>query len=155
MVAVAEHLKRLHENGIVHGDIRLLNMVFSDEKSELIDFDFSGEQGKVEYPPGYRMTVFDGRRRGKPKQLVSMTDDVAALVEALDLVVVDGLRNYLRTTKEPKIDEVIGLLKKPDRFSIQPLPDVADWLKKHTKLARSENRTGEISRLITNNWVRC
>jgi hypothetical protein len=44
LVVVTKYLKKMHDNGFVHGDIRLLNIVFTEnpEDSQLIDFDFWG-----------------------------------------------------------------------------------------------------------------
>ena len=90
VVAVVEHLKRMHHLDFVHGDIRLLNMVFSNEKSELIDFDFSGKTGSTLYPLGYRGDLWDGTRPGLPGMHVTKSDDVESLVGALGNVVRGG-----------------------------------------------------------------
>jgi hypothetical protein len=44
LLVVAKCLKKMHDNGLVHGDIRLLNIVFTEkpEDSQLIDSDFRG-----------------------------------------------------------------------------------------------------------------
>ena len=47
---IIEELTQLHRKSFVHGDIRLFNMVFSDEGGPLIDFDFGGECCKQKYP---------------------------------------------------------------------------------------------------------
>jgi serine/threonine protein kinase len=79
----------LHEEvGIVHGDIRLSNLIFNDHEGEggeekkgqaqgegegveiehwkphvtIIDFDFSGEAGVKSYPEGYNREIEDGER---------------------------------------------------------------------------------------------
>lgn len=48
-------LELLHKNGLAHGDFRLANILYSTSKGQvtvrIIDFDFSGEIGKVRYPP--------------------------------------------------------------------------------------------------------
>ena len=51
-VSVINILNELHENDIVHSDVRLANMVFDDETSYLIDFDLAGSVGS-QYPAGY------------------------------------------------------------------------------------------------------
>ena len=53
-----EHIKELvdgfHEEGLVHGDIRLVNFVFTESENPrkmlLVDFDWGGEVGEVEFP---------------------------------------------------------------------------------------------------------
>eukprot|EP00742_Colponemidia_sp_Colp-10_P004411 GILJ01004708.1.p1 GENE.GILJ01004708.1~~GILJ01004708.1.p1 ORF type:complete len:539 (-),score=59.40 GILJ01004708.1:345-1859(-) len=61
---VLKHLKTLHDNGVVHGDIRLSNIVFADQpgNSRLIDFDMAGRAGEDKYPLNFNPTVFDGER---------------------------------------------------------------------------------------------
>ena len=42
-----------HQKGLVHGDLRLANFVFTSDKPRrmiLVDFDWGGEDGKVEFP---------------------------------------------------------------------------------------------------------
>ena len=61
-IPVIDQLKKLHENGYVHGDIRGFNVLFG-ENGGLIDFDFGGIPGKA-YPKGYREILKDGWRLG-------------------------------------------------------------------------------------------
>lgn len=49
-------LKKLHKNGIVHGDIRLANIIFTNHTTYLIDFDLVGKVGQP-YPEGYTSLV--------------------------------------------------------------------------------------------------
>jgi hypothetical protein len=99
---IINHLKQLHEHGFVHGDIRAYNMVLnytssSSESGEvvggghrndssdenmgwLIDFDFGGKHGDVEYPKGYRHWLEDGRRPGREGNKITIMDDWKSLV---------------------------------------------------------------------------
>jgi serine/threonine protein kinase len=55
-------LLKLHNNGIVHGDIRLANMLST---GVLIDFDLAGEHDKATYPHGYQSIKRDGMRHNE------------------------------------------------------------------------------------------
>ena len=61
---VLQHLARLHsaDPPIVHGDIRLSNIVFGEKDSKLIDFDLSGVAGQMQYPLGFNVKIQDGKR---------------------------------------------------------------------------------------------
>lgn len=149
-IAVARHLKLFHSKNLVHGDLRLLNMVFSDDKSELIDFDFGGKSGTAKYPPGYKTTLTDGRRvYGTAGQNVTQSDDVRGLVQALDLVLLGRGVNWpaLRKQTNPTIDDVIDTLeesaKNGERIQLDS-PELQTYLQHHTKLgARSKTKTGD------------
>ena len=68
--AVLRSVIRLHEAEYVHGDIRASNIVFcpssglgcSSKRSQLIDFDYCGEEGKARYPPFFNPVISDGKR---------------------------------------------------------------------------------------------
>jgi serine/threonine protein kinase len=81
ILPILDELTKLHENGMVHGDIRVYNMVFSpaDDGGKphgyLIDFDFGGVEGKVKYPSGYLQDLRDGTRRGEAGQLITKEND--------------------------------------------------------------------------------
>jgi hypothetical protein len=54
LVAACEALQVLHDAGIVHGDIRIANILYYDDKNgaaaaALIDFDFAGKDGADRY----------------------------------------------------------------------------------------------------------
>ena len=49
---VAKVLKALHDKGYVHSDVRLVNIVFTNDNAKLIDFDLV-DNVDVPYPPGY------------------------------------------------------------------------------------------------------
>ena len=52
----------LHDKSICVGDIRASNIVFGEDMSCLIDFDFAGKCGKKLYPEGYHVKIEDGAR---------------------------------------------------------------------------------------------
>ncbi|KAF5345722.1 hypothetical protein D9757_014963 [Collybiopsis confluens] len=67
--AIANTIQGLHQNGLVHGDIRLPNIIIQDsdqsnpnldeaKRVRILDFDWAGKDGEVRYPLGL---VMDGR----------------------------------------------------------------------------------------------
>ena len=78
---IIDELANLHENGMVHGDIRVYNMVFSlasdGEKPDgcLIDFDYGGTEGEAKYPSGYVRALLDGTRCGEAGQVITKEND--------------------------------------------------------------------------------
>jgi hypothetical protein len=93
---ILKHLKRLHENGCVHGDVRGFNMAIVDEREgRLIDLDYGGRVRREDdpddrkalgnyprYPEGYKADLPDGfrveRKSGSP---ITARDDVFALAQ--------------------------------------------------------------------------
>ena len=61
-IPVIDALKKLHDCGYVHGDIRGFNVLFGGNGG-LINFDFGEIPGKP-YPKGYRQSLTDGMRLG-------------------------------------------------------------------------------------------
>jgi hypothetical protein len=64
---VIQDLYTIHSRHFCHADVREANIVFSSDpgvKSQLIDFDLSGQPGKDTYPTGYN-AVKDGERHPK------------------------------------------------------------------------------------------
>ena len=47
---VEKAIKKLHDAGLVFGDLRGPNIMFSGEKAAIIDFDWAGREGEVRYP---------------------------------------------------------------------------------------------------------
>ena len=43
-------LGRLHENGLVFGDLRGPNVMIKEDRALLVDFDWSGKEGETRYP---------------------------------------------------------------------------------------------------------
>ena len=63
-IAVLRCVLRLHQDGIVHGDLRLSNIVFSSTSDvvTIIDYDFSGRHREKTYPLHFNCNIDDGAR---------------------------------------------------------------------------------------------
>jgi serine/threonine protein kinase len=68
MNVVNDKASLLHADQVVHRNIRLSNIVFAEDQSSLIDFDFSGERGVKKYPEGYNCEILDGFRHAYAKE---------------------------------------------------------------------------------------
>ena len=107
---IARSISDMHRAGFVHGDIRGFNMLHPHavthpqeqgqgsvavgiSTSCLIDFDFSGRQGSVKYPPGYADLVLDNGfpRIGKPDVIMEKKDDCYELASAMVIYQIDPL----------------------------------------------------------------
>ena len=65
-IPVFKELADLHQEGLVHGDIRAHNMIFVEGSGgKLIDFDYSGKHAERCYPPGYWRDLDDTRRHDR------------------------------------------------------------------------------------------
>jgi hypothetical protein len=86
-VPLLKMLGSLHANRVVHGDIRLSNIVFAGMQSSLIDFDFSGEHGIKQYPPGFNRDIFDGSRHENAKEnaFLELEHDLYAMSRLMNL----------------------------------------------------------------------
>jgi serine/threonine protein kinase len=86
-LASVKRLKEIHDNGFVHGDIRGMNIVFTENgQAEFIDFDFGGHYGVAKYPPGYICELRDGNRDSSAEEKFSLIEpehDVTALAYVL------------------------------------------------------------------------
>ena len=100
-IPIINHLAQLHEQGFVHGDIRAYNMVLQydslsseieqraigtssgNAKGWLIDFDYGGKNGGVEYPKGYQDLLKDGKRPGEAGNMITIMDDWKSLINLL------------------------------------------------------------------------
>ena len=80
-VPILSELRKLHDKGFVHGDIRAFNTVFNEEDSEgyLIDFDYGGRKNEARYPKGYRWELKDGHRLGSEGNNIEPWHDWYAL----------------------------------------------------------------------------
>ena len=47
---IADTVQKLHDEGLVHGDIHLENCIFGGERGALIDFDLAGKADETTYP---------------------------------------------------------------------------------------------------------
>jgi len=66
--AVEEAARRMHDEGFVHGDLRLLNiLVGAGNLVKFIDFDWAGQAGKASYPPfmNSRISWHSDARQGR------------------------------------------------------------------------------------------
>lgn len=86
MMQLITKTAQLHEKGIVHGDLRFSNIVFSEAssatvESTIIDFDYSGPAGEKAYPPRFNPNVKDGCRHAEACAfaLLHLKHDVASL----------------------------------------------------------------------------
>lgn len=62
---VIQQLIQLLDSNLVHGDIRLYNVIFGAAQSTLIDFDLSGTANIDCYPRGYNREIPDGDRHSE------------------------------------------------------------------------------------------
>ena len=86
-LGVVETLSDMHQNGFVHGDIRLANMVFpKDGKSSLIDFDFVGKHSNSVYFSRYNCELQVRDSRARPNSPMKMEHDRAALKNVIGRV---------------------------------------------------------------------
>jgi serine/threonine protein kinase len=84
---ISKDLQKLHDLQIKHGDLRLWNMAFDDNKAALIDFDFSGE--KVYFPKGYETNLDDAPSRpGRAFEEITEYHDVQALFGIIQMLFV-------------------------------------------------------------------
>mmetsp|Transcript_4470 Transcript_4470/g.4007 ORF Transcript_4470/g.4007 Transcript_4470/m.4007 type:complete len:177 (-) Transcript_4470:81-611(-) len=87
-INILKQLKYLNENQIVHGDLRLYNMVFNHSdpsSSSLIDFDYCGIANKGNYPEGI-IKVPDGIRTKsmlKGEQM-NVESDITCMIACMD-----------------------------------------------------------------------
>lgn len=87
---IIENLVRVHNEGWVHGDVRLANMVFGndEESGTLIDFDLSGPRSVRRYPAGYNADINDGYRHedavsGSTLEIVHDWFSLGSIIEKL------------------------------------------------------------------------
>lgn len=79
---IVDQIEEMHDNNDVHGDLRLANIIFNGEKSQVIDFDWSGKAKGKCYPKGWVLKIPDGERQTRVKagrQLRKEHDCVALL----------------------------------------------------------------------------
>jgi hypothetical protein len=77
----------MHPQGIVHGDLRFSNVIFSEIHSDsppvstIIDFDYSGLAGERVYPPHFNLIIDDGARHpdARPNEFLRLEHDIAAV----------------------------------------------------------------------------
>jgi thiamine kinase-like enzyme len=76
---------QLHQDSIVHGDLRFSNVIFSDMDGNapvttIIDFDYSGVNGEKIYPPHFNVSIDDGYRHpgANPMEYLRPEHDITA-----------------------------------------------------------------------------
>ena len=87
-IALIEQVVALHNAGLVHGDLRLFNVVFCENGSaQLIDFDFSGENVVKCYPKGFVAELPDGKRhkRASAGKKLRVEHDCFALAALMEM----------------------------------------------------------------------
>ena len=77
VIQVLRQLCILWKKNLCHGDVRLANMIFGENDSQLIDFDFCGVEGERKYPNGYNIELDDTKRHPKalPGSLLQRSHD--------------------------------------------------------------------------------
>jgi hypothetical protein len=145
LVYVAKFLKTMHDQGFVHGDIRLLNIVFTanPSDSQLIDFDFGGREddNSLVYPPGYKRILEDGERVGIAHQRIMKWHDVKALYKAFSKVLFRAGPEWetfrFSSNSQFCIDDLITLLEvvvRCNECEIRIEHDLIDLLERNTIL---------------------
>lgn len=103
-LSVAETLKILHSNGLVHSDVRLSNMVFDSGKNigYLIDFDLTDKVGSL-YPEGYNSIKerHGGARANKGRKFEHDTFSLCVVISRLLNITINDTEN---------LEEVIQVL---------------------------------------------
>ena len=82
-------LQRMHNDSVVHGDIRLANIVAHKDnptQAQLIDFDYSGKHDEDVYPEGWNDAIDDGQRHAGARggQVMRKEHDWYSIAELLD-----------------------------------------------------------------------
>ena len=137
-IALLRCVQRLHRDGVVHGDLRLSNVVFSSTSSDvatIIDYDFAGRVEEKKYPPHFNRDIDDGARARSAaagRQLLFEHDwfAVAAMMKKCQL---DRTEPRWRCAQElletlgpgQDVDQVIQLLQDCADLSITSLEDKA------------------------------
>ncbi len=78
---VAHKLKRLHDEGLVHGDVRIGNIIFTAVRDQayLIDFDYTAKQGEM-YPPKYNSSLAERHDGAKEYYKMEFDHDWFSLI---------------------------------------------------------------------------
>jgi hypothetical protein len=119
-------LQCLHNECIVHGDIRLSNVIFSivsnqsdDEiKTTLIDFDFSGAHENKTYPSRFNLEIGDGSRHANARSgfCLKYEHDVHSVFWIIEKYQTIHGQQFDTTNKE--LADVIGDLSQLDEREV-------------------------------------
>ena len=98
-----KQLSVLHDNNIVHGDIRLSNIIFDKiGSSHLIDFELAGKEDIDHYPSGYNCFNIRERHPGaKPGGLMRMDHDKYSMLYLINNKFPNSLPESV-LSKDPK-----------------------------------------------------
>ena len=87
IVELASQVWRLHTDHFVHGDLRLPNIIFSEDAAvTLIDFEWSGKAGEAVFPARVSAGAFGSRARKfvAPGKIIHPLFDWVCLADLLD-----------------------------------------------------------------------
>lgn len=157
-LCLTRYLKDMHREGYVHGDIRALNIVFAGDKTMLIDYDFGGIHGQVEYPPGYVKALPDGGRGfANEGEKITSERDTEALCHILGALHFLEDRAPSSSDKDWKrmgsfirpLDEVESLLSSMENWTLE-LGDVfRKFLEDHDNIKRSHEKKTQDGDAVT------
>ncbi len=118
---ILKMLGSLHANQVVHGDIRLSNIVFAGAQSSLIDFDFSGQHGVKKYPPGFNLEILDGYRHARAKEnaFLELEHDLYALGSLMSVfVATESAETWYAVCKAVSNGEIEGAIQILEQLQI-------------------------------------
>jgi hypothetical protein len=148
-LCLTRFIKEMHKEGFVHGDIRALNIVFAGDKTILIDYDFGGIDGQVEYPPGYEKVLPDGGRGSANQgEMITSERDTEALHYVLGVLHFLDTRapsashtdwNIMRSFIRP-LDEVESMLSGMENWTLELGFDFRLFLTKHDNIKQSQEK---------------
>lgn len=128
-INILNQLQHLHSKNIVHGDIRLRNIIFNHEdvtKSSLIDFDYSGRVGEDRYPSTL-CEVPDGIRTTKMMNgdFMDFKCDNICMSHCMGFFRVENMKykdiwnDCLEFTKTGELLKVIEILEQSDAIKLR------------------------------------
>jgi len=79
---VTKMLHKVHEEGFVHGDVRLSNIIFSGDTSYLIDYDLAGKEDNRLYPAAYNR-IPERHQHAKARLLMRKVHDRFSLAQIM------------------------------------------------------------------------
>ena len=88
---LVENLKKLHDMGYVHGDVRLLNTI--PHEGRLVDFDFTKKEDEL-YPSNLQALPWDGKR-----------------AKSVDEAILDGDIGKLAMKKEHDLEAMLNVMR--------------------------------------------
>jgi hypothetical protein len=120
-IPILKMLGLLHDKHLVHGDIRLSNIVFAGIQSSLIDFDFSGEHGAKKYPAGFNREIFDGFRHpgAKENAVMKLEHDLFALARLMNLFsTTESSEKWFAVCSAVSIGDIKGAIQLLEKLQI-------------------------------------